>query len=914
MLTVLGSATAFTAHRANELIDENRQLEAAARQEFVTGLDSAKQHVGSEVDRLTELAMAVRAHVAANPEDPRFAVEEYLAGSGASERFSGLTSGQVVVLAAANVEPDLLPYRQQDPDDTDTGTVSITLDFPETEQPGDPASANAPDAAESDREVDGIEELDVTVEVTESQRVDALDAIDPSRRDGGPFLTISDIDGRQMISLTFAITERFNGGERIAWAALQFDESAFLARAIAPQSRITSELFLVGQIDGETAPISDELVERTADRRLTADVGVDVLGTRFLLRTTSTANFLPRVPTNSLAVIMGFAGVAAAILYLALRSQIRAKTAALETARTETAARKAIDRRFRTSFESAPIGMAELDHRGLLVEVNEAMGRQLGADRELLLGRPLSKMVHESERDAHIERIEALLKGGHPAVQSEHRYQHTDGRTVWVSESISVIDPENTSSERALLVQSQDITAQRRAAWELAQQALHDDLTNLPNRALFLNRLKHALQRAERNNQRVAVMFIDVDRFKVINDSLGHEMGDAFLVDIAGRIGRAIRVDDTVARFGGDEFVVLCETVENESEALAVAQRIQSSFGEPFMLGTTPTYASASIGITISDDGDHTADSMLRDADAAMYRAKDTGRNRTEVFNHSMRTSVVARMEIESQLRDALKNGEIVMHYQAIVDPRTHQPTGYEALIRWNHPEKGLLGPGAFLPVAEEAGLIHLIDSFALRSTCNQIADWVKRFPAARNLYLTTNWSARHMGRFVQQVEQVLAETRISPSQLVIEVTEGFLLEDSDASIVALEELKRLGVHIAIDDFGTGYSSLSYLTQFAVDYLKIDQSFVAKLPDDAASAAVIGAIADMANRLGIQLVAEGVETDAQIEMLQSLGSPRMQGYRFAKPRPAADIEEHLAHRSQEVQELGPIAVGAIGSY
>lgn len=239
-----------------------------------------------------------------------------------------------------------------------------------------------------------------------------------------------------------------------------------------------------------------------------------------------------------------------------------------------------------------------------------------------------------------------------------------------------------------------------------------------------------------------------------------------------------------------------------------------------------------------------------------------------------MRTNILARMEIESQLRCALSNGEIIMHYQAIVDPSTHLPAGYEALIRWNHPEKGLLGPGAFLGVAEEAGLIHLIGSVALRTICRQIAEWSKTYPAFRNLYLTTNWSARHLGRFVQQVEQVLNETKINPNQL-----------------------KQLGVQIEIDDFGTGYSSLSYLTQFTVDYLKTDRSFVSQLPESEASAAVIGAIADLATRLGIKLVAEGVETDEQIETLASLGSPRLQGYRFAKPCPARDIEHHLAARA-----------------
>ena len=324
---------------------------------------------------------------------------------------------------------------------------------------------------------------------------------------------------------------------------------------------------------------------------------------------------------------------------------------------------------------------------------------------------------------------------------------------------------------------------------------------------------------------------------------------------------------------------------------------MHASLAQPIELGDVPTFASASIGISLDDDRTTSAEALLSDADAAMYRAKAAGRNRSELFDASMRHAIVEQLEIGSRLRDAIENGEIVMHYQAIVDPITHLATGYEALVRWNHPDKGLLGPGAFLPAAEEAGLMDLVDAFALTTVCRRIADWSARFPVARNLYITTNWSARNLGRFVQQVEQVLESTAINPRQLVIEVTEGFLLEDTESSLQSLQRLKALGVQIAIDDFGTGYSSLSYLTRLAVDFLKIDKSFIDKIPADAASVAVVGAIADMATRLGIGLVAEGVETDEQLDVLRSLGSPRLQGYRFAKPRPADDIERQLELRS-----------------
>ncbi len=329
------------------------------------------------------------------------------------------------------------------------------------------------------------------------------------------------------------------------------------------------------------------------------------------------------------------------------------------------------------------------------------------------------------------------------------------------------------------------------------------------------------------------MLFIDIDRFKYVNDSLGHEMGDVFLAEIARRLEGAIRGGDTVSRFGGDEFVVLCENVNGPSEALAVAHRVHASLAAPIQLGDVPTFASASVGISLDDEATTSAEALLSDADAAMYRAKAAGRNRSELFDASMRHAIVQQLEIGSQLRKALDNGEIVMHYQAIVDPITHLATGYEALVRWNHPTKGLLGPGAFLPAAEEAGLMDLVDAFALTTVCDRIADWSARFPVARNLYITTNWSARNLARFVQQVEQALDTTGINPRQLVIEVTEGFLLEDTESSLESLQRLKALGVQIAIDDFGTGYSSLSYLTRLAVDFLKIDKSFIDKIPGDA---------------------------------------------------------------------------------
>ena len=838
MALAMGATALLAVDRTNELAALQRQYDDAARSQFNLEIESATQHVHREIDRLTELITGVRAFAVTDEADPGASVDRYLELTDAEARFPALLDAVVQRTPAAGA---------------DSAELSRLL-------------------ADIDRAV----------------------GPDPST----PMPTTQTLGDTPVLTLSFTLP--IDGDQPLA--SLIFDGEAFLQRAMVPNPRIISTLTNTGEPFGDDLMGSElAIMVDGDDQRLVATTPIDVFGTAFEVRSESGAGLLRLVDRSLLWVLLGAGGTAAFGLYAALRNLLQSRASAWETALTADRQRAALARRFRASFDLAPIGMAELDTDGRVIEVNEALCAQSGCDRSEIVGRPLSALVHEPDREAHLQRVESLLDGRVDAVQGEHRYR-TDGNDVWVHESISVVRAES-GEPRSLLVQSQDITAQRRAAWELAQQALHDELTGLPNRALFLNRLKHSLLRAERNGSQVAVMFIDIDRFKVVNDSLGHDVGDQFLIQIAERLGRAVRAGDTVARCGGDEFVVLCEHVSGVSEATAAAQRLQRAFAEPFTLGTGHTYTTASIGITLGGSSETSADSLLRDADAAMYRAKEGGRNRFEVFDQTMRSSIVARMEIESQLRNALENGEIVMHYQAIVDPHSHEPTGYEALIRWNHPEKGLLGPAAFLGVAEDAGLIDLVDSFALRSVCEQIASWTATFPAARSLYLTTNWSARNLGWFVHEVEAVLVETGINPQQLVIEVTEGFLLEDGDASVVALQRLKQLGVQIAIDDFGTGYSSLAYLTQFAADYLKIDKSFVSKLPHDKASAAVIGAIADMAGRLGIKLVAEGVETDEQIEMLTTLGSPRLQGYRFAKPRPAADIEYYLAQRSGALESI-----------
>jgi len=539
-------------------------------------------------------------------------------------------------------------------------------------------------------------------------------------------------------------------------------------------------------------------------------------------------------------------------------------------------------------FEQTIVGTAELDSRGVIVAVNSAMSSQTGYARDHLIGQSLVAVSHPMDRSRHMNAIEQLLCGEKKEVQFEHRYQRPDNTEIWVSEHMHRV---GEAHEARIMVQSQDITYRRQATWELARQALHDELTGLPNRAMLLYRLRAALQTSNTDNAIIGVMFIDVDRFKVVNDSLGHEVGDQLIKFIGKNIGTAIRHGDTVSRFGGDEFVVLCPELSGKSEAVAVAERIRRAVAQPFEHGGNKIHPTLSIGISTCDPHASTADELLRDSDAAMYRAKERGRNRIEFFDDSMRDKLVQRMELESELRTAIRDESLSMYYQSIVELESGQPVGFESLIRWVHPTRGLLSPGQFLPTAEEAGLQSNLDTVALRKTARQLADWAAMFPAAQHLYVSSNIVPKNFKQFVNRIDDALRSSGLPPDRLLVEVVENALLDDADGSLSAIQALKEMGVSIAIDDFGTGYSSLSYLTQFKPDKLKIDRSFVSRLPDDRATAAIIRAIAGMADALDITVIAEGVETIQQAEALHSFGIPLGQGFLYAKPRSPEEITD-----------------------
>jgi len=451
-------------------------------------------------------------------------------------------------------------------------------------------------------------------------------------------------------------------------------------------------------------------------------------------------------------------------------------------------------------------------------------------------------------------------------------------------------------------------------AWRTNEnQLLRDPLTGLPSRLLYLNNLKLALERLGRGPHRsVAVLFLDVDRFKVINDSLGHGAGDQLLVAVAERIGHSLRRHETLARFGGDEFVILCEDILDDEGAVAVAERVLKAFSLPFMLEVGETTAAASIGISVTADPRQDPDDLIRDADAAMYRAKGAGGARVVLFDEVTRERALARLHNENALRKAIEREEFRVFFQPEVSIDSQRITGLEALVRWQHPERGLLGPGEFISLAEETGLIIPLGIWVLREACQRAVQWQHAQPSHRPLMLRVNVSARQLTQdsLHQTVADVIAQTGIDPAWLCLEVTESVLIEDPETSIGTLTDLKKLGIKIAIDDFGTGYSSLEYLRRLPVDCVKVDRSFVRGLPDNEEDVAIVNAVIELGHALKLSVTAEGVETAEQHENLKSAGCDTAQGFLFHRPEPPEVIEHLLAVAHSAVAEPAAGSSGA----
>ena len=555
--------------------------------------------------------------------------------------------------------------------------------------------------------------------------------------------------------------------------------------------------------------------------------------------------------------------------------------------------RRRVEDQFRDLLETAPDGIVIIDGDGRIVLVNRQTETLFGWSREQLIGQTVEKLLpepfwgrHATHGTASSDDLELRPMGADLDLYA----RRADGSEFPVEISLS---PLRTDQGLLLSASVRDVSERKQAQQALAHQALHDALTGLPNRVLVADRLEQALARSARTGSEVAVLFVDLDRFKLVNDSRGHAAGDELLVTVAERLRRVVRSHDTVARFGGDEFVVVCEDQSAAFEASLVAERITELLREPVMVDGQEVFLSASVGIAVAGDKS-SPESLLRDADAAMYRAKENGRARCEFFDATMRTEATARLQTQSALHRAVERDELRVHYQPVVNLRSGAIAGVEALVRWEHPQRGLVPPADFIPLAEETGLIVPVGTWVLEQAAAQLARWQELRPG-RSLMVNINLSARQLRQpdLIQVLMGTLAATGIDPAALCLELTETSFMEDADGHRETLSAIKRLGINLAIDDFGTGYSSLTYLKRFPVTVLKIDQVFVRGLGLDASDTAIVKSVIDLAHALGLLVVAEGVETEEQLAHLRMLGCDLAQGYYFARPQSAGDIESLL---------------------
>jgi diguanylate cyclase (GGDEF)-like protein/PAS domain S-box-containing protein len=589
---------------------------------------------------------------------------------------------------------------------------------------------------------------------------------------------------------------------------------------------------------------------------------------------------------------------------VALTSQV---ALALESAiLTEDLLRRQGEARFSSLIQNSSDVVMVVEPDTSVRYVSPSIQRVLGFEPAELEGRRLADLFHPDDATRVLSFLAAvaLEKEGHPGL-IEFRMQHEDGSWLFVETlRTNLLHDPNVGG---IVLNTRDVSERKTFEEQLSHQAFHDSVTNLANRALFRDRVAHALERQGRDDNQIAVLFMDLDDFKTVNDSLGHAAGDRLLGEVGNRLKDCLRSIDTAARLGGDEFAILLEDGGHDVEAADVAERVLRSLDDPFMLEGKEVFVRASIGIAIGTEEHREAgvEEILRNADVAMYMAKESGKGRYQVFEPAMHTTAIKRLELKADLQRALEHDEFILHFQPIIELGTGRISGVEALIRWEHPERGLVPPLDFIPLAEETGLIVPIGRWALEAACRQARELQREHPSDPPLHMAVNLSVRQLVRqeLVSEVAQVLRDTGLDPATLVLEITESVMMADMDLSISQLTKLKALGVRLAVDDFGTGYSSLNYIRRFPVDILKVDKSFVDGVSEGGEASALTAAVVELASILKLQPVAEGIERADQLERLLELKCALGQGFFFAKPLTPENLGAFLEERQSMRAEL-----------
>ncbi len=579
--------------------------------------------------------------------------------------------------------------------------------------------------------------------------------------------------------------------------------------------------------------------------------------------------------------------------FRAVRSPVTDDVIAAVSTIRDITARRALEARlgeamemFELSFDAAPIGKALVAPDGRFIRVNDAMCALLGRDEATVRTLTFQDLTHPEDLAADVDLLHEVATGRRDGYRIEKRYLRPDGSTVWALLAVSVVR-DGTGEPRFYISQIEDISERKQALREMERLATTDSLTGLPNRLLLMDRLRHALERARRGGWLVGVLFVDLDRFKLVNDTLGHDAGDELLRQVADRLERVVQQGDTVTRLGGDEFVIVCEQVTCVADVEAVAERCRGEFARSFTVFGHDVQATASIGVTAGRTAG--GEALLREADRAMYAAKHDRPNRIDVYSEALEVVARDQLRMHAALRDGIGRDELTVHYQPIVDLRTGRLVAREALVRWAHPTLGLLGPAAFLEGTDRSRLGAMVGDKVLTSACSDAARW------PGDISVHVNISARHLAQadFPASVERCLDVSGLEPERLVLEITESLVLAASDSTLTSANTLTRLGVGLSLDDFGTGYSSLAALNRLPIDSFKIDRSFVADAGTNPATAALVEGLISLGSNMDLDVIAEGIETREQADWLMARGCPHGQGYHFGRPvpdaRPAPDV-------------------------